>query len=259
MQQKHSIHEDKNFDDLAHHYKRNIYARLKGRIRLAILRRDLQPYLSKPLRIVDAGGGQGQFALELTKQGHNVSLCDISREMLRLAKENAAHHRLDDKITLLHCPLQELAQQLSAPVDLAMCHAVLEWLATPEAALAHLSECVQPEGLLSLAFFNKNSIIYKNLLRANYYKVQSGDFTGQSGSLTPLHPLEIEDVFRWCKTAGFEILDYSGIRVFHDYIAEPMARARAPDDALALEMAFSKKEPYRSLGRYIHVVARKRQ
>ncbi len=261
MPKAHDTHVDKNFDDLIHRFKRNVYDQLKGRIRLAVIERDLAPYIealasSGPIELVDAGGGQGQFSLSLAAQGHTLTLCDISEEMLKLAQQQANEQGLTNA-RFLHTPLQTLPDQLAAPCDLLICHAVLEWLAEPHTALPHLAQCLKPGGILSLAFFNENSIVYKNLLRANFRKVASEDYSGMEGSLTPINPLKIDDVFRWCEENGFDIEQHSGIRVFHDYMASPEVRNRHPDALVEAELAFSQQEPYRSLGRYIHVVARK--
>ncbi len=55
---------DRNFDDMAEKFSRNIYGTTKGELRQAILWQDLQPLLSQlgpgPLRVLDAGGGEGK-------------------------------------------------------------------------------------------------------------------------------------------------------------------------------------------------------
>ena len=47
-----------------------------------------------------------------------------------------------------------------------LCHAVLEWLAEPHAILPVLHQLCAPGGWLSLAFYNRDALIYRNLLRA---------------------------------------------------------------------------------------------
>ncbi len=259
MPERYPTDKDKNFDDLSHHFKKNIYGRLKGRIRLAILNRDLAPYTNtqEKLNVIDAGGGQGQFAISLAEQGHHVSLCDISQNMLDLAKEEADHRNIRN-IDYYHCPLQTLSEKITKKSDLLLCHAVLEWTTNPEEALEKLSLCLNKNGILSLAFFNVNSIIYKNLLRGNFNKAISGDYVGIQGSLTPINPLKIDDVFSWCENNNFEIINHSGIRVFHDYIIDQVTRNRHPDALVDMELQFSQQEPFRSLGRYIHIVAQKK-
>jgi len=53
--------QDRNFDDIADKFSRNIYGTTKGRLRQAILWQDLDALLEKsgsqPLRILDGGGG----------------------------------------------------------------------------------------------------------------------------------------------------------------------------------------------------------
>ncbi len=265
MTERHDTTQDKNFDDLTHHFKHKIYGQLKGRIRLAVINRDIEEYVRNPstgdtqsLNIIDAGGGQGQFGLALAAQGHSLTLCDISQSMLDLAREEAKERKLEN-VRFIHGPIQSLANKLEQPADLLLCHALLEWMAEPESAFTHINRCLKKEGILSLAFFNLNAIVYKNLLRGNFLKVESNNYVGMKGSLTPINPLTIDDVFNWCEKYGFKILSHSGIRVFHDYIGNKEIRNRHPDAQIDMELKFSRLEPYRSLGRYIHVVAQKQR
>lgn len=263
---KQAADEDRNFDDLAGRFKRNVYDRLKGDIRLAVLDRDLREYLpaeclngGRPMRILDAGGGQGQFSLSLAKLGHEVVLCDISAEMLKLAQQNCAAAGVEDRVQLHHGSIQSFAAGNAQPFDLVLCHAVLEWVVQPQQLLQALLELLAPAGYLSLTFYNVNSIKMKNLLRTNFQKVIDGDFQGYRGSLTPTYPREPQDVYRWLAALPVQQLCCSGIRCFHDYILEPEHRAREPQQQLALELSMSREEPWRSLGRYIHVLSQKRQ
>jgi S-adenosylmethionine-dependent methyltransferase len=252
---------DRNFDDLAERFKRNIYGGLKGEIRLAVLHRDFAEFVpvERPLRVLDAGGGQGQFSLELARAGHEVVICDISAEMLRLAREQVETDGLEERVTLLHCSVQELGSQLPVDgkeFDLVLCHALMEWMAEPETLLPCLMRHMKAEGYLSLTFYNRHSMVYKNLLRTNYRKVLERDYAAFRGSLTPINPLEPAQVNRWLAAQPLEVLCTSGIRVFYDYILDPEARRQTPEAVLELELRLSREEPYRSLGRYIHVLAR---
>ncbi|TPW15888.1 MAG: S-adenosylmethionine-dependent methyltransferase [Halothiobacillaceae bacterium] len=128
---------DRNFDDLSHKFRRKIYASPKGIIRLAIVWEDLITALpdltSKPLRVLDVGSGIGQISLALAKLGHELVLCDHSNEMLTLAKEQFKTEAPDAKVTFIHSPIQQLTREIEGQFDLVLCHAVLEWLATPRA------------------------------------------------------------------------------------------------------------------------------
>ena len=185
---------DRNFDDLARRFRTRIYGGLKGDIRLAVLGRDLAPVLGnfgdddsgsqpKSLKVVDAGGGQGQFALDLAGAGHQVWLADISADMLALAAEQVTERGLEQRVELLHLPLQQLAADVRVPqADLTLCHAVLEWLAQPAAAIMELAACTRPGGYLSLTFYNRRALEFRLLQRGSLRQLdrnrESGDWVG---------------------------------------------------------------------------------
>ena len=255
--------QDRNFDDLAGRFKKNIYGGLKGAVRLAVLQRDFTEAIpellmpDKPLRILDAGGGQGQFSLRLAQAGHQVVLCDISAEMLKLAREQVEEAGLSQSVSLVHCAIQELTSHIADDqFDLVLCHAVMEWMAEPQSLLPCLHRYIKPGGWLSLTYYNRHSLIFKNLLRTNFKKIIAQDFRGAKGSLTPINPLEPDQVDAWLSDLPLSVAARSGIRVFHDYILDGELRERAPEDLITLELRFSRQEPYRSLGRYIHILAR---
>ncbi len=264
---KESSSQDRNFDDLAKRFKKNIYGGLKGDIRLAVLARDFTDYVpvipfgveNHTWRILDAGGGQGQFSLKMAQAGHQVVICDISAEMLKLAEEQVVAAGLQGNVQLIHCAIQDLPAHL-APAeqqfDMVICHAVMEWMQEPQELLPYLLSHLKPQGYLSLTFYNVHSLIYKNLLRTNFTKIVNQDFGGSRGSLTPINPLNPQEVISWMERLPLALLAHSGIRVFHDYIFNEEHRAREPEQLLQMELHFSRLEPYRSLGRYIHILAR---
>ncbi len=251
---------DRNFDDLAQRFSRNIYASAKGKIRLAILQEDLQNLLlpeagGRRLRILDAGCGSGQFSLSLAEQGHELVLCDHSAEMLKQASSLFKRQAPAAAVQFIHAPLQEIARHTSGKFDLILLHAVLEWLVEPFAALQILSGLLHPQGNLSLLFYNRNSLVLRNMIQGNFRKVASGNFGGHPKSLTPSNPLDPDEVWRWLASLGLRILLRSGVRVFHDYMPREIQQNRSFEDILEMERRYCRKEPFISLGRYVHVLA----
>ena len=63
---------DRNFDDIAEKFSRNIYGTTKGQLRQTILWQDLDKLLAefgdRPLRVLDAGGGEGQTAILMAQR-----------------------------------------------------------------------------------------------------------------------------------------------------------------------------------------------
>ena len=76
--------QDRNFDDIAEKFSRNIYGTTKGQLRQAILWQDLDRVLAEmgpqKLRVLDAGGGEGQTAIKMAEHGHFMrSFCADDR------------------------------------------------------------------------------------------------------------------------------------------------------------------------------------
>ncbi|GAB6094676.1 tRNA uridine 5-oxyacetic acid(34) methyltransferase CmoM [Desulfatiferula olefinivorans] len=251
---------DRNFDDLAERLKTRVYGSPKGRLRMDLLKEDLLaavPGIDGPeaLSVLDAGGGMGQVGVELARLGHRIVLCDISNVMIREAVARFRKEKLDDRLTVVHGPFQDLARNRDRSFDLVLSHAVLEWLADPRSAIGDLAACLKPGGHLSLMFYNQNALIVHNALKGNLKKIRDGCFAGQKGSLTPQNPLLPDHVLYDLAAAGFSVDRMTGIRVFYDAMPHEVRKKLTYEDILDLERTHGRREPFVRLGRYIHVIA----
>lgn len=251
---------DRYFDQLGSHFARKIYSSPKGAIRLAVLTRDLQEWLpeiitqGRPLRVLDVGAGLGHMSEWLLQQGHSVTVSDPSAEMLEAASSrlNALPLAPDQTLRFLQLPLQALSDQ-TGEHDLVICHAVLEWLADPAAALEHLHSLVHSNGAVSLAFYNRDALIYKNLIKGQFRKLQRNQLAGEGKrSLTPQQPLDPQEVYQWIARTGFDCVHSTGVRVFHDYMPEPFKSEADEQQVIEQELFYSRHPAFRHLGRYLH-------
>ena len=252
---------DRNFDDLAHRFANNIYQTLKGRIRLSVIDRDLREcvpelFAEQPLSLLDAGCGRAPVSNPLLAFGHSLSLVDVSVEMLKLALADV--EGCSNKPAWFHGSVMQFQQQRwdGALFNVIFCHAVIEWVEDPLALLRSLKSMLAADGMLSLTFYNRDGLIYKNLLRTNFSKIKQQSFSGSRRSLTPSYPRTIEEVKQWSQTLGFNVVCHSGIRVFHDYIFNGADRDRSPEELLEMELEFSRYPAFRELGRYQHLILR---
>ena len=254
----HDMHQpdrhDRHFDELATRFAEKIYGGAKGAIRLAVLQADLKEVLpARPLRVLDVGAGLGHMSLWLAGHGHAVTLAEPAAPMLDGARARFAEAGL--AATFIQAPWQELLGRFEQPFDLVLCHAVLEWLAEPPAILPVLHQLTAPDGWLSLAFYNRDALIYRNLLKGHFRKLRKERFAGEGQSLTPQRPLDPREL------AGqlddwFRVEQSSGVRVFHDYMpAEFQARAEL-SDLLEMELAHRRHPAFAGLGRYLHWLCR---
>lgn len=256
------IKADRNFDDLSERFARNIYGSAKGEVRLAIVWQHLLqslPELSggRRLRILDAGCGLGQMGLKLAGLGHELVLADLSGKMVAATQSLFVEQLPDADVTVIHAPVQQLDSEELGDFDLVLFHAVLEWLAEPEATLKRLLGLVRPGGSLSLMFYNRDALVFRNLIRGNWRKAESDNLQGEEGGLTPYHPLTLDEVEGWLQAWGFATLGRAGVRVVYDYMDRKMRESRPLEEVVRIELKYAQHEPYLHLGRYLHLVARR--
>lgn len=248
--------QDKNFDKLAQKFAKNIYGTPKGEIRAAVLWRDLTTALAqlgdKKLRILDAGGGFGYLSQNLARLGHEVLLCDISAEMLTQAKEQIDAANTPLNIRLVHAPIQALSVAEHGTFDLILCHAVVEWLADAKSTMENLLAMLKPNGLFSLMFYNKEAMRFHALVSGNFDYVAADLKVKKKVRLTPTHPLYIHEVKQWFNEWNMTLTTQSGVRVIHDYLKRNQVEDFDYQKLLAMELEYSQREPYISLGRYVH-------
>ena len=214
---------------------------------------------NRPLRVLDVGAGLAQISIELAKDGHDVTINDISANMLEIAKQNAGETA--QTIIWHTCPYQQLDDKLTGKYDLILCHAVLEWLAEPKLIMDFFDRWLVDDraekGVLSLCFYNPASFVYRNLVMGNFNLLHNKDFKADNGSLTPNHPVAKDEVLAWINDHHYQILHTSGLRVFHDYSPLKRGGHTNPQAVIDMEVAYSGQDPYKWLGRYLHFLVSK--
>ncbi|WP_028695587.1 methyltransferase [Pseudomonas cremoricolorata] len=247
---------DRHFDTLATRFAEKIYGGAKGAIRLAVLQADLAEALpARPLRVLDIGAGLGHMALWLAEQGHQVTLAEPAEPMLDGARARFAEARREARF--IQAPWQALGEHCDEPYDLVVCHAVLEWLAEPQAILPVLHHLTAADGWLSLAFYNRDALVYRNLIKGHFRKLRSNQLAGEKQSLTPQRPVDPREL-RAQLEPNWRVEQESGVRVFHDYMPKPFQDKAALPDLLEMELAHRRHPTFAGLGRYLHWICRPR-
>ena len=250
---------DTNFDGIAVSFEAEIYGSTKGYIRERVLWEDLSDGISRTMHgglyILDAGGGAGRMSLRMARLGNRVVLCDPSREMLDRAGKSIREANLLGSITTVHSPIQDLKNSVDGEFDVVACHAVLEWLADPKAALGHLAGLLKPDGCLSLMFYNRNAALLKRIF-GEFVGVlrERGEGYSPRGWGDGATPLAEENVREWLDEYGLAVGSKVGIRIFHDHLPEDARDQERLAGLLELEKDLRRQEPFASLGQHIHLI-----
>ncbi|WDW78760.1 tRNA uridine 5-oxyacetic acid(34) methyltransferase CmoM [Salmonella enterica subsp. enterica serovar Uganda] len=251
--------QDRNFDDIAEKFSRNIYGTTKGQLRQAILWQDLDRVLEeiggRKLRVLDAGGGEGQTAIKMAERGHQVTLCDLSGEMIARARQAAEAKGVSKDMHFIQCPAQDVASHLESPVDLILFHAVLEWVADPVGVLETLWSVLRPGGVLSLMFYNANGLLMHNMVAGNFDYVQAGVPKPTKSPPVPGYPPHPPLGSQGLQANCLSLLRKNRAPVLSVFSREKHQQRDCYETLVELETRYCRQEPYISLGRYIHVTA----
>jgi S-adenosylmethionine-dependent methyltransferase len=202
-----------------------------------------------------AGGGTGAFAIPLALDGYDVTLLDASPEWLEAARGEAARSG-----TALQCVLgsvEDASELIEPSFDAILCHAVLMYVDDPEQGLHALRSVASPGALLSLLEKNRDGIALRPGLEGEYREARrllvEAVSTGRLGI-----PNRARSVREWqalLSATGWSVLDWAGVRLFSDTAPDDL-REDVFEALLDLERSAGTIEPYRSVARLVHVLAR---
>ncbi len=210
--------------------------------------------LNRPLRVLDAAGGNGINAEFCLRQGHEVTLLDADPAMLEQARQRLAEQDLLGRCHLLHGSIAEVAEIFPpGHFDLVLCHHVLEYTADARQVLAGLAKVTAPGGELSLITLNPVSevtraITFRRDPALAVSKLTDLSYDAKWFGQAQLYPLE--QITAWAGQTGWSLKDFRGIRVLADYLPEEQAEDRE-EELMRLEQLLAGIEPYRRFGRYL--------
>jgi S-adenosylmethionine-dependent methyltransferase len=67
----------------------------RHRMEFEVTRRYLEKYIPQNSRVLDIGGGPGRYSIYLASQGHKVTLLDLTKKHIDIAKEKAVEKGVD--------------------------------------------------------------------------------------------------------------------------------------------------------------------
>jgi ubiquinone/menaquinone biosynthesis C-methylase UbiE len=135
------------------------YWDFSDRILLALLRRTLMAGLGEGagLRILDAGGGNGRWALRLLRELPRATalLADVSTGMLEVARRKATRSKAGNRLSFLELDLNVPLPRGLGQFDVVLCfHNVAGLVADPSALVRRLVRVTAPGGHVALVLPN---------------------------------------------------------------------------------------------------------
>lgn len=244
---------------------------LRNVVRQEVVRRQLLGLVGPPGRAIDVGAGQGTQALALASAGWMVDAAEPDPGM-RATLEAAlatAPSEVQARVAVLDAGLDDLGE-VEPAYDLVLCHGVLMYLDSSDAAILSLARLAAAGGAVSIVARNAPAIAWRPALRGDWAAVQAmlaELASAASERRDPRYRNEIgvsaradrvEHVSARLAAAGLTRSTWFGVRVATDGVDVDTPIPSGPGELASLldaEEALGRTDPYRWLATLFHVIA----
>lgn len=245
------------------------------------------------LRVVDAGGGTGGFAVPFAEMGHAVTVVDPSPDALASLARRAADRGVRERITAIQGDADQLLLAVEPDsADLVLCHSVFEFVDDPGATIRVVTRLLRPGGAVSVLVANRTAAVFTHALAGDVeaaYRILEANQPegrsprGSSGASSSSEGVEasdgryfdLESAYHLLRDAGLEVEQVHGIGVFADVVpgvaslgsdagerehSTPLrwgGSSRAAARLLELEEAVATQSPYRDIASQLHLLGRR--
>jgi SAM-dependent methyltransferase len=239
------------------------------------------------LDVVDVGGGTGGFAVPLARLGHSVTVIDPSPDSLAAAQRRAAEAGVP--LRAVQGDVSDLAAVTEGGgaggpgADLVLCHSVLEYVDSPEAAMTAIAAILRPGGVVSVLAASAVAAVIHRVLAGRFDEARrliaampappaaeaaeageagAGEQAGAGDQDRPGGPdgtprrFTLPAVTGLIERAGLRPGPGHGVRVFTDLVPASLTDADpgAAGALAALEEAASAHPAFRGLATQFHVL-----
>jgi ubiquinone/menaquinone biosynthesis C-methylase UbiE len=195
-----------------------------GQLRRQLILRNLSDYCpaNAGKRVLDAGGGVGDTAMELARRGCKVTLLDVSGEMLSLARKKAVDVEPDNLVLVKGDIVDGESLFTHESFDVILAHSLLEFTGAPVRILELLVRLLAPRGILSVVFGNRFHYVYRYAIHDSNpgRALQALEGKAPVGGVDlfglPRRTFNPDDVQDMMNEVGLRIVRRYGLRTFTD-------------------------------------------
>ncbi|WP_245753355.1 class I SAM-dependent methyltransferase [Geodermatophilus ruber] len=221
-----------------------------------------------PLRVLDVGGGSGNFAVPLARLGHEVTVVDPSADALATLSRRAGTAGVGDRVRgvqgdgdLLH-EVIPAAAGTDGSYDLALCHSVLEVVDDPATTLHELARALRPGGTASIAAANRAGAVLARAVAGHPVEalalLEDRDPAPRRARRPARRRFAPADLLALVEAAGLRPGAWRGVSVVADLLDMTSGEAASgadPDAVRRLELALAGSSPYRDVAAGVHLLA----
>ena len=253
----------RSFDGIASSYDR-INDTLADRVHWYVGMHHIVDHLDKTgtCTILDAGGGTGNWTIELAAKGHRLTLIDVSAKSVEVAREKAASRQLNVDFIVGNVEETDLPD---ATFDFILCLGPLMYSPEPQRMLEEMNRLLKPGGTMCLEFYNglgwaieSSNLSFKlRMAMADEELIQMSDWD------YPARVFSLQRVSELCQRAGFEVIKLFGTHILmasipmenvytHQYSRQDL------EDIKSAELRMSERQDYAGASKICNALLGKR-
>ncbi|MGK5115271.1 MULTISPECIES: class I SAM-dependent methyltransferase [unclassified Geodermatophilus] len=215
------------------------------------------------LRVLDVGGGSGNFAVPLARLGHEVTVVDPSADALATLHRRAETAGVAPRVRGVQGD-GDLLHEVVPPTDgdegsydLALCHSVLEVVDDPATTLRELARALRTGGTASIAVANRAGAVLARAVGGHPVEalalLEDRDPDPRRAARPARRRFTPDDLLALVAAAGLRPGTWRGVSVVADLL--DVASGADPDAVRRLELALAGRSPYRDVATGLHVLA----
>ena len=239
---------------------------VRDAVRQELVSRQIASHLSTldgPLRVLDAGCGQGTQAIALARLGHEVVGLDLSGVLLGEAEHAAADEpdAVRQRLSFEIGDLLDFGDRHAEKYDLVCCHGVAMYLPSLEDAVRALAGATRVGGLISLLTRNRAGIAMRAGMTGNWIEAAAAFEARTYGNRLGIEAVRADEpteVQAALHAVGAHTEAWYGVRLFTDHWGQERPGGDFAD-ILAAEEEAGRRDPFRSVAALTHTVARLRE
>ncbi len=218
---------------------------------------------SRPLRVVDLGGGTGGLAVRIAELGHQVLVVDPSPDALASLERRADDAGISSSVQGVLGDADTLLDVVEpASADLLLCHGVLEVVDEPDQALAAAAAALLTGGSLSVLAAQRSGAVFSRALAGHLAEARAllHDPAGADGrSDAVVRRFSQDELCSLVAATGFTLATIHAVRVFVDHISSAVVDSDpgAAAELYALEAAVATNPDYMGVAAQLHLLATK--
>jgi len=273
MKNSNSANSDKSanetyHDRVAQRYD-NIYSGKRWELWYELSWSPMKALLPSDLRapIVDLGCGTGKYGLRIAKSGFTVTLSDLSRGMLEVARQKATEFELLQRVSFVKADVMDLSELPREHFALAIAQGdVLSFVSQPRHGLKEIRKILRPQGILVASLDQTLAAIDHYAEKSDLDGLSKLLRTGEMDWLArdqaerfPTHTFTPERLRELFEHAGFEVMDLFGKTVLPLKKLEPLLQDEQQYELIAaLEKKYCRVPSAMGRASHLQITVRKR-